>query len=305
MATGKAPATVVSVVVPVFGTEAYLPACLASVLHQSFRDIEVIVVDDSSPGDVAGIAARVAGDDKRVKLIRHARNQGLLNARLTGCREASGTYIAHVDSDDVVEERFIELLHAAAVRNNADLVQCAITVVEPNKPTRLINRGGPTHALQRDSVLEELLAGGMSNMLGNKLIRTSCWRAATAGLNDEWRRISFGEDLLLLFRVASRSRTYAHIADALYRYTRRIDGITMKIGEASIIRRIDDLNRVYGAILPRLAASGEPEGLKAEFFQREFVDAFRDLLESAGWHNEAKAVGTATWPHVYPLFELV
>lgn len=303
-AMGRVSTPTVSVVVPVFGTEPYLAACLHSVLRQSFHDIEVIVVDDSSPGDVTGIVASVARDDKRVKLIRHPTNQGLLNARLTGCQKASGTYIANVDSDDVLEHRFIERMHAAAVRNNSDLVQCAISVVEPDKTTRLLNRGGPTHELHRVSVLEELLAGKMSNMLGNKLIRASCWHEATADLKDEWRRIAFGEDLFFLFRIATHSKRYVHIADALYRYNRRADSITMKIDKGSIDRHIDDLKRVYWSILPELAVRGEPEQMKAEFFQREFVNVLSELLESTGQQNEAKAVSLASWPHANPLFEL-
>ena len=279
----------VSVVVPVFGTEDYLADCLASLLRQSFREIEVIVVDDASPGDVGGIVARVAGRDSRVKMVRHAENQGALMARLTGSRAAIGAYIAFVDSDDLVEDRFIELLHAAATQHDADLVQCAMTMVEADGKSRYLNRGGSAHVLHGLSVLAELLDGKMSNSVSNKLIRKTCWHAAISGLSAECGKIDFGEDLLCLFFVAAYSKAYVHIADAVYHYVPRAGSITKQKTEDSLVCRIRDLNRIFETISPLLRASGEPEELKARFFQREFLDVVQRAFDCAGRCNATDA----------------
>jgi len=98
----------VSVVVPVYRTEAYLEGCLASLLGQTLRDIELIVVDDDSPGDVVSVVARAAAGDSRIRVLRHPENRGVGLARVTGARAARGRYLALVDSDDEVSERFLE-----------------------------------------------------------------------------------------------------------------------------------------------------------------------------------------------------
>lgn len=285
----------VSVIVPVYGTEAYLPACLASILQQPFRSIEVIVVDDASPGDVGHIVSQVAGRDKRVKLFRHLANQGLLSARLTGASKAAGTYLAHIDSDDTVAPQFFEILCDAAVRHNADVVHSAITMIWPDQTTECINRGGSSHLLREGAVMQELLAGGMSNILGNKLIRRACWNAATAHFPEGWRRISFGEDLLFLFHVIYHCRVYAHIAQPLLRYFRRPDSITLVQEDRALLRRIGDTNSVYEAILPRLSAIMETDELKAAFFRREFVLVARQLMEQGGWQDGLVLLTEPTW----------
>ena len=262
----------VSVIVPVFGTEAYLPACLQSLLRQSLRDIEVIVVDDGSSGDVADVVLREGGGDPRLRVVRHPANRGTLRARLTGASRAIAPYLAFVDPDDVVEARFLEVLHDAATRYDADLVQCGITLVDTDATTQLVNRGGAWYCLNGKSVLAEMLAGRMSNSVANKLVRADCWHAATRDLATETRRMVFGEDLLLLFLLTCRSVTYAHVADPLYRYIRRADSATMAAGDAAAETRADDLHWIFGTVFARLQAIDEPEDLKAAFYQREFPD---------------------------------
>ncbi len=266
--TAASPA--VSVIVPVFGTEAYLPACLRSLLRQSLRDVEVIVVDDGSPADVADVALRAGGGDPRLRLVHHPTNRGILRARLTGASRAIAPYLAFVDPDDVVDERFLEILLDTATRYDADLVQCGIKLVETDGTTSLVNRGGASYCLNNKSVLAEMLAGKMSNSIANKLVRAACWHAATWELTAETRRLIFGEDLLLLFLLASRSASFAHVADPLYRYIRRADSATMAAGDAASRMRGDDLKFVFGSIFARLHAIDEPDDLKAAFYRREF-----------------------------------
>jgi hypothetical protein len=234
---------------PVFRTEDYLADSLTSVLRQSCRDIEVIVVDDASPGDVGAIVARVAEGDSRVRIVRHANNQGILAARLTGSKLATGAYLAFVDSDDLIEHQFIQTLHEAAIRYDADLVQCGMTVVEADGRIWHLNRGGPAHQSNGGSVLAEFLAGKMSNSVANKLTRTSCWHAATAHLAKTEHRFCFGEDLLCLFLVAARSQRYAHVPDAAYRYIRRAGSATIGDSDTAIIRQMEDLSLIYAEIL--------------------------------------------------------
>ena len=109
-----------SVVVPFYNVEAYLEACLDSVQQQTLRDIEVIMVDDGSPDGSTAIARKFAEKDDRFRLVRQE-NQGLGPARNTGAREATGTYLAFLDSDDILPRYSYELMVGSLEETGCDL----------------------------------------------------------------------------------------------------------------------------------------------------------------------------------------
>ncbi len=109
----------VSVVVPIYNVERYLGACLDSIAGQTFRDLEVVLVDDGSTDSSPAIAESYAARDDRFRLIRQP-NGGLGNARNTGTDHATGEYLAFVDSDDVLAPNAYELLAGALDRTGSD-----------------------------------------------------------------------------------------------------------------------------------------------------------------------------------------
>ena len=96
----------ISVIVPIYRIEDYLPKCIDSLLQQSFKDFELILVDDGSPDNCPKICDDYAKLDQRVKVI-HKSNGGLLSARKAGLEAASGTHIAYVDGDDWVDHFYL------------------------------------------------------------------------------------------------------------------------------------------------------------------------------------------------------
>ena len=110
----------ISVIVPVYNVEKYLPRCLDSLTGQTFTDIEIICIDDGSPDNCGRILDGYAAKDSRIKVI-HQKNGGLSDARNSGLAVASGKYISFVDSDDFVNPEFLEKLHDAAEMNQADI----------------------------------------------------------------------------------------------------------------------------------------------------------------------------------------
>jgi glycosyltransferase involved in cell wall biosynthesis len=268
----------VSIIVPVHGTEEHLPACLASLLNQTMRDIEVIVVDDHSPGDVADIVAEVANRDQRVRLVGHDRNQGPIGARRSGGRAAKADYLGFVDPDDVVDERFVEAMQSVAIEHDADLVTCSILWTEVDGSTWLANRGGDHSLLTGDDIMHSLLAGRMWNSLGTKLIRTVTWQRAMSRMQDDWVSIRFAEDLLVTFLVVHEVSRYAHVPHPGYRYLRRTDGMSTSPDPDSIIDRLNDLGRVYDVVRSLLSSNPQPPDLVAAHFEREFETVVHDLL---------------------------
>lgn len=111
----------ISIIVPVYNVEKYLPYCMDSLLNQTLTDIEIILVDDGSPDNCPAICDEYAKRDDRVKVI-HKKNGGLGYARNSGLEIATGEYIAFVDSDDYVETVTYQRLYSIAMDTNADVV---------------------------------------------------------------------------------------------------------------------------------------------------------------------------------------
>lgn len=110
----------ISVIVPVYKVEQYLPACVDSILAQSFTDFELILVDDGSPDSCGAMCDAYAAQDSRVKVI-HRENGGLSAARNSGIGAAQGLYTTFIDSDDLVAANFLEALYDAATQTGAEI----------------------------------------------------------------------------------------------------------------------------------------------------------------------------------------
>lgn len=128
----------ISLIIPVYGTEKYLERCIKSVLNQNFENLEIILVNDHSPGNADEIIQEYKKKDNRIKYVKHAENRGLFQARLTGAKEATGDYIAFLDSDDYIAFDFYYTLIKKAEETNADIV-IGNTVKEREDGSHYIN----------------------------------------------------------------------------------------------------------------------------------------------------------------------
>ncbi len=111
----------VSVIVPIYNIEDEIGKCIESIISQTYRNLEIILVDDGSTDKSLSICHKYAADDKRIKVI-HKKNGGLVSARKAGMQAASGPYVAHIDGDDWVEEGYIETLVNGTDSGNVDVV---------------------------------------------------------------------------------------------------------------------------------------------------------------------------------------
>ncbi len=111
-----------SVIVTVYNTENYLNRCLDSILNCTYKNIELIVVDDKSPGNIDEIMEYYIKQDSRIKYVKHEINKGLFHARITGVENSNGDFIAFLDSDDHVSCDFYRRLIEKAISINSDMV---------------------------------------------------------------------------------------------------------------------------------------------------------------------------------------
>lgn len=115
----------VSIIVPVYNVERYLPRCLDSLVGQTLRDVEIICVDDESPDRSLSILERYAARDGRIRIISQ-KNKRQGGARNTGLDAARGEWVAFIDSDDWIDARYMELMYEATLRHDVDVVCCSV-----------------------------------------------------------------------------------------------------------------------------------------------------------------------------------
>lgn len=119
----------VSIVVPVYNVERYLERCIESIINQTYRNLEIILVDDGSTDSSSEICDLYKSKDERI-IVFHKKNEGLSSARNLGLRNATGDYISFIDSDDYINCIFIERLLGLCVDNDADIAQCDFLCID-------------------------------------------------------------------------------------------------------------------------------------------------------------------------------
>lgn len=127
----------ISVIVPVYKVEDYLEKCVNSILDQTYRNLEIILVDDGSPDKCPEICDNLAQKDKRIKVI-HKKNGGVSSARNLGIESATGDFITFVDSDDWIDLEMYEELYKKQQENNYDVVFCGFKLIINDKSIPVI-----------------------------------------------------------------------------------------------------------------------------------------------------------------------
>ena len=226
-------APLISVVIPVFDVEDYLPACLDSVLAQSHTDLEVVVVDDGSTDRSGAIADSYAARDPRVRVV-HTANHGLGAARNEGLRHVTGDLLAFADSDDVVPPEAYATLLRQQQRAGCDVVTGSIVwwydepggarLVEPPWMRRL-------HATRRVGIVDQVPEVLGDVFAWNKLYRRDFWED-----NDlSWPEGTRYEDQPTLTHAFLQARRIGVVPDVVYHWRIRSDGSSITQQRASLV----------------------------------------------------------------------
>lgn len=119
----------ISIIMPVYNIEKYLPRCLESIIKQSFIDFELLAVDDGSLDSSLSVLKNYAAKDSRIKVI-HQENGGASKARNNGLNHASGRFISFIDGDDFIECNFFEILYETLIKENTMICMCGFSCVD-------------------------------------------------------------------------------------------------------------------------------------------------------------------------------
>ena len=159
----------VSIIIPAYKTEKYIEKCLRSVQEQTYKNLEIIVIDDKSPDRTGEICDKIAKLDTRIKVIHHDSNKGVSSARNSGLKIRTGVYIAFVDGDDVIAPTLIEDSVKCIEQNQSDAVIFNLAKIENGKIIE--RRIDEKFFINSDTVLRAIIEDRIPNYLCNKFFR--------------------------------------------------------------------------------------------------------------------------------------
>lgn len=238
----------VSIIVPVYNVESYLIKCINSILNQTYKNLEIILVNDGSTDSSGEICEQYSKIDNRIKVI-HKENGGLSDARNFGIKTAKGKYILFVDSDDYIEENAVEKLLEVSEKKNLDVV-CgnSIKISDYNKRTMF---GG---------VNENIVKTGLDYLvecINNKRFSAPVWlRMYRADLiknnNLYFKKGLLHEDENWTPKVLLKANRVAYINFSFYNYIIRKNSITQKKDKTKNIKDIiytcNELEKIYNSL---------------------------------------------------------
>lgn len=223
----REPDKLVSVIIPVYKVEKYLPMCVDSVLNQTYQNLEVILVDDGSPDNCPAICDDYAQKDKRIRVI-HQKNAGLSMARNAGLDICTGDYITFVDSDDALHVAFVARLLAACEENGAEIAVGDFMKATPaeylpkiaaplaNKPVRVVDGREANMMLYRRSEWVRMVTA-WGKLFRREMLET-----------ERFPDVKLHEDEALIYKLLYRSRQVVMVDGALYLYTANQAGLIMR-----------------------------------------------------------------------------
>ena len=164
----------VSIIIPVYNVSCYLSQCLESVVHQTYQNIEIIIIEDGSTDNSKAICNHYAHNDNRIRVVS-TENKGLATARNIGVDHATGTYLSFIDSDDWMELHTIYTLVKTAVQMKADIV-CAKSCLEyVGQTVHSEGEGNPVQAFYGKEILPAYASGLFREVVWNKIYRSDCF----------------------------------------------------------------------------------------------------------------------------------
>lgn len=211
----------ISIIIPIYKVEKYLPKCLDSIIAQTYNNIEVILVDDGSPDRCALICDEYSGKDSRIKVI-HKQNEGVNEARITGFKESHGEYITFVDPDDYVSPLYVERLYGT-IRDENVAMSCVQWVYvkgghkKKDRRTRfgLFDKDGIDDILKNDFLFNKKENTNAFNLgLCCKMIK----REYLEGAMEQAKGLWIGEDLITNLYIIYRIPTIYILNEYLYYY---------------------------------------------------------------------------------------
>lgn len=217
----------ISVIIPVYNVERYLPACLESIVNQTYHDLEILLTDDGSTDSSGAICDQYQERDSRIKVF-HQKNAGAGAAKNTGLKNATGKYLVFLDSDDYLELDAMKYMHDTLQKEDADVVQCCYRDIFVDKA---VNRG----AIEKRRIMNQIeylklyASDWTAGLLWDKLYR----RELFDGFFFEEGHVI--DDEFFTYRGIMNAKKVVRDPKVVYNYRKRRSSVTLKPGQGERI----------------------------------------------------------------------
>lgn len=217
----------ITIIVPIYNVEKYIKKCIDSILCQTYKNIEIILVDDESSDNCGVICDEYAQRDNRIRVI-HKKNGGQSDARNVGLKIANGKYIGFIDSDDYIKQDMIQNLYNLMKEKNADITICAYELLNENEKPK-DNKSGEIYSFNSIDAVQELLK--------SKLITSHCWNKLYK--KELWENIEFPigrkfEDIAVMHLVFEKANKIVYKDEIGYYYIKRNNSTMKNINESLV-----------------------------------------------------------------------
>lgn len=271
----------ISVVIPVYNTEKYLERCVDSVINQSYKNLEIIIVNDSSTDNSMKIIDRYCNTDNRCKCINLEKNVGVGNARNIGINEANGKYLAFIDSDDWIDSNYYIELYSAIIETKANVAVSGIKTDYNNSISSTLRYEYKFQNLIDNKFALSLLTNRYSQdvfispIVNNKLYLTSFLKETKLEFDPSKR----AQDNFFSFMLFTYNGNIVLVPNTYYHYYQNDASATHTFG----IKYIDDWADILASIKKELIHSEKYIDFKNEylaFAERCFSSIFKMMFNS-------------------------
>lgn len=254
----------ISVIVPVYKSDKYISRFIDSVLNQTLKEIELIIVDDKSIDGSMRIVENYANNDSRVKIIYSEKNEGPMIARQKGVKIAKGDYISFSDSDDELPFNALELLYNKAIADNSDIVAGNARYIKHDGYEIWTCR--LSYGNDYKGVIKSLLTYEYRHNLWGKLFKSDLFKTNEYYLIPGMK---YFEDYLLMYQLVDNSTRFSVIEDVVYLYYQNEGSSTQSKMSLS---RLEDSYKAYSFVCKKLAENPDFEKMAKSYVQSSIKD---------------------------------
>ena len=224
----------ITVIVPIYNIEEYIAPCVKTIINQSYKNLEILLVDDGSTDNSPKICDKYKESDKRINVI-HKKNGGLSDARNVAIEKAKGDFIFLLDGDDTIHERIIEVLHQNIKKYKADIATSSFLQFEDGTKPRAINLSKScVKCLDTEGALENMLyQKGCTNTAWGKLYKKELFD------NIRYPKGELYEDLATTYKLFSKAKRIVVDDRKMYNYRQRYGSIVNNSFSLKHLRSLD------------------------------------------------------------------
>lgn len=260
----------ISVIIPIYNKEKYLDNCLKSIINQSYKEIEIILINDGSTDSSEEICKRYKSKDNRIKLIS-TENRGAASARNTGIENAVGKYFSFIDADDYIENTFYETMLDLIKTHNAQIAECGFERITEGEKYTFPKKNQETRVMTRKEALIELYGKDDKEHVKTVIM---CNKLFESNLFKNIRYISgrIIDDETIIYRLIEQCKRIVETNDILYGYVQSSNSIMRKDFS---MKRLDDSITVYDECIEHFKYEPDIQACclkRAIYFYGEFLE---------------------------------